>query len=181
MNPLQKPADSLKNKITPLKCLIFDCDGILTDGKLYWAGEEVGFNRSFHSRDGYGLKTMQRLGFKVGVISGGDSLGLNKRLENLGVDFSRLGTEDKREGFKSVLQEYNLSPEQVAYIGDDLFDLPILNAVGLSATVADAPYELLQACDYITSVKGGMGAAREFCDLVRLGQGLSLDLPELTF
>jgi 3-deoxy-D-manno-octulosonate 8-phosphate phosphatase (KDO 8-P phosphatase) len=92
-------------KLSKIKIALFDVDGILTDSKVYWDGDENGFNRCFNTYDGYGLKTLQRAGLKVGIITGGDSIGVKKRFEGLGVDYLKMGTTDKREGFEEIMAD----------------------------------------------------------------------------
>lgn len=157
-------------KIKKIKVLAFDVDGILTDGRIWWQGEEVGWSRAFHSRDGYGLKVMQAAGFKVGVITGGNSMGIPKRFkENLGVDFVFTGMEDKRECFLELKKmDDGYKDEEILYMGDEHFDMPLLKRSGFSATVPTASPEVLELCDYVTTRDAGMGCAREVIDLVRM-------------
>jgi 3-deoxy-D-manno-octulosonate 8-phosphate phosphatase (KDO 8-P phosphatase) len=155
-------------------------DGILTNGQLYWSGEEVGYNRFFHALDGFGLKMLMKAGLKVGVISGGDSLGVYKRFqENLGLDYVYLGDEDKRHAYEKVLAQGHKDHE-ILYMGDEFFDLPILKRVGFSASVPEASHEVQEQVDYVTWKSSGQGCAREVVDLVRYAQGISPDIPDFT-
>ncbi len=165
-------------KLKKIKVCLFDVDGVLTDGKLYWAGEEVGFNRFFHTHDGYGLKILMRAGLKVGIITGGDSLGVKKRFEGLGVDYLYMGSEDKRQSFNLILEKENVSAEECLYVGDEFFDLPILKQAGFSATVPCASLEVKEAVDYVTNKAGGEGAVREVIDMLRYVQDI---VPEIEF
>ena len=169
MNNMLEVAKKYETKIKKLKVLAFDIDGVLTDGKIWWQGEEVGWNRSFNTYDGYGLKIMQKAGFKVGVITGGDSLGVHKRFkENLGLDFVFAGNEDKRQGYLDVLKmDQGYRDDEVFYMGDELFDIPLLKRAGFSATVPNTTQEVKDACDYVTEKTSGTGCAREVIDLIR--------------
>ncbi len=171
-------AAQFKDKLSKIKVCIFDIDGILTDGKISWEGEDVGFNRTTHALDGHGLKMLMAAGLKVGVISGGDSKGVRKRfIDNLKVDFAYLGNEDKRESYKKVLA-LGFTDDQVLYMGDEFIDLPILKRVGFSATVPNASLEIQEAVDYITYREAGDACAREVIDMLRYAQEIPLDLLE---
>lgn len=169
---LREVAKKYDHKLKKIKMLLFDVDGILTNGKLFWGGLEVGFNRQFHTQDGYGMKVLMAAGLKVGVITGGDSLGVKKRFEGLGVDYLCMGDEDKRRAYLDVLKHSGLTHEEVLYMGDEFFDLPILKVVGFSATVPTASIEIREAVDYISLRAPGEGCAREVIDLVRHAQGI---------
>jgi len=163
-------------KLKKIKVALFDCDGILTDGKVFYQGSEMGFNRFFHVADGYGMRLLMRSGIEVGVISGGDSLGVHKRLDLLGVTLKYLGNENKKQAYLEIKEKTGASDDEILYMGDDLFDIPLLNVVGFSATVNHASLEVQEACDYVCQKAGGLGAAREVIDLIRYSQGI---FPEL--
>src|SRR5690606_18652867 len=121
--------------------------------------EEVGWNRRTHTADGYMMRFLMSAGFKVGVITGGNSLSVHKRFgENLGLDFLHAGKDDKRSGFEQVLK-MGFKPEEVLYMGDEFIDWPLLKRAGFSATVPDASIEIRESVDYVTERLGGMGAA----------------------
>jgi 3-deoxy-D-manno-octulosonate 8-phosphate phosphatase (KDO 8-P phosphatase) len=164
--------EKYKDKLSKIKIVLFDVDGILTDGKLYYSGNEVGYNRFFHTHDGYGLKIMMEAGIKVGIISGGDSLGVKKRFSDLGIKHLYLGSEDKRAAFNEILEKEGLSKEQALYMGDEFFDLPILKQAGFSATVPSASIEVREQVDYVTSYDSGEGCVREVIDMLRHVQGI---------
>ena len=166
------------DKLSKIKVCLFDVDGILTDGKIFWSGEECGFNRQFHTHDGYGLKILMRAGLKVGIITGGDSIGVKKRFEGLGVNYLYMGNEDKRASYEKVLEESGFSEEEVLYMGDEFFDLPILKRVGFSASVPNASFEVREAVDYVTRRESGNACAREVIDLLRHVQGI---VPEIEY
>ena len=165
----EKAAKAHGDKIKKLKVLAFDIDGILTDGRIWWESEEVGWNRAFHAHDGYGLKLMQEAGYKVGVITGGNSSGIYKRFkEGLGLDFVYAGKEDKREAYLEVASmDGGYKDEEIFYMGDELFDVPLLKKAGFSATVPNSSFEVSQVCDYVTTKTSGTGCAREVIDLIR--------------
>jgi 3-deoxy-D-manno-octulosonate 8-phosphate phosphatase (KDO 8-P phosphatase) len=170
---LREVAKQFEEKLSKIKVCLFDVDGILTSGQLYWSGQEVGFNRFFDAQDGFGLKTLQRAGLKVGIITGGDSLGVIKRFqENLKLDFVYYGNENKLPAYEEILEKTGASPEEVLYMGDEFFDLPILKRVGFSATAPHASIEIRESVDYVTHREGGHACAREVIDLVRHVQGI---------
>lgn len=168
-------AKPFEEKLKNIKLCLFDCDGILTDGKVYWSGQEVGFNRQFHVSDGYGLKLMMKAGIKVGIITGGDSLGVKTRFEGLGVDYLYMGNEDKTHAFEEVLKKAGVTEKETLYMGDEFFDLPILRRVGFSATVPHASIEIREEVDYVTYRECGEGCAREVIDMLRHAQNLDLE------
>lgn len=164
---LREMAKIHHEKLSKIKVCLFDVDGILTNGKIFWASEEVGFNRQFHTHDGYGLKMLMRAGLKVGIITGGDSIGVRKRFEGLGVNFLYMGDEDKRSSYDKILKEANVTDEECLYMGDEFFDLPILKRVGFSATVPNASVEVRESVDYITNRSSGDACVREVIDILR--------------
>lgn len=153
-----------------VRLVIFDVDGVLTDGKLYFTpdGQEL---KSFHARDGHGIKLLQRTGVATAVISGRNSKAVSLRMDSLGVAHVYQGRENKLEAFEELLDTLNLAPDQVAHVGDDLIDLPLLRRVGLAIAVADAHFSLCEHAHWTTALPGGRGAAREVCDLVMEAQG----------
>lgn len=165
-----------KEKLSKIKLLLFDVDGILTDGRVFWAGEEFGYNRYFNIHDGYGIRMMIQAGLKVGIITGGKSIGVEKRFTDLGVHYLYMGKEDKRAALNEILEKENLSEEQALYMGDEFFDLPLLKRVGFSATVPNASLEVQAEVDYITQRPSGAGAGREVIDLLRWAQGITPDI-----
>ncbi len=168
---LKEKAKEFSSKLQKIKVCAFDVDGILTDGRIWWQ-DDIGWNRTSHIRDGYGLKVLQRAGYKVGVITGGNSESVVKRYsENLELDFVYKGNEDKREAFKELLSMGYLADE-ILYMGDEHFDIPLLRACGFSATVPQASWEVQEVCDYITQTGAGLGAVREVIDMLRFACGI---------
>jgi 3-deoxy-D-manno-octulosonate 8-phosphate phosphatase (KDO 8-P phosphatase) len=176
MRDLRKVAKDFESKLKKIKVALFDCDGILTSGHIYYHDDNIGFNRSFHVQDGYGLKILKQGGIKVGIISGGDSYGLKKRADYLNLDFTYLGKEDKREALRDVLDTLKVDVSEVLYMGDELFDLPLLKVCGFSATVPESSYEVQEACHYVTERPAGNGCVREVVDILRYAQGIYPDI-----
>jgi 3-deoxy-D-manno-octulosonate 8-phosphate phosphatase (KDO 8-P phosphatase) len=164
--PKQKFTKELKERLSKVKLLILDIDGVLTDGRIFWV-EGTGWTRSFHVRDGYGIKLLMKAGYEIAFISGGDSQSVRERAAFLGIKHVYLGDENKIDAFEKVLGATGLRPEQCVFMGDDLFDIPVLEKVGFAATVPGAVPEVLHMVHYITNAPGGMGAVREVCDLIR--------------
>lgn len=169
---LRETAKKFEAKLKKIKITVFDLDGILTDAHVWWASEEVGFNRNFNIYDGYGMKTLMKAGLKVGVITGGNSISVQKRVDQLGLDFCYAGNEDKRAAFLDIMKRYEVSAEEILYMGDELFDLPLLKKAGFSATVPNTSDEVKEMVDYVTIRHSGQGCAREVIDLVRYAQGI---------
>jgi 3-deoxy-D-manno-octulosonate 8-phosphate phosphatase (KDO 8-P phosphatase) len=169
---LKETAKRFEAKLKKIKVVAFDLDGILTDGHLWWAGEEVGWNRMFYIYDGYGMKLLMKAGIKVGVITGGDSVSVKKRVDLLKLDFLFQGKEDKRSAFLEIMKKFNVEADEILYMGDEFFDIPLLKRAGFSATVPNTGEEVKAVVDYVTIKESGKGCAREVIDLVRYAQGI---------
>lgn len=169
---LREVARKHEDKLKKIKVLAFDLDGILTDAHVWWASEEVGFNRTFCIYDGYGMKLLMKAGLKVGVITGGNSVSVTRRVEQLGLNFCYAGNEDKRAAFIDLMAKYSVTADEILYMGDELFDLPLLAKAGFSATVPNTTDEVKDKVDYVTERESGRGCAREVMDLVRYAQGI---------
>ncbi len=152
-------------KLSKVKAVVMDVDGILTDCRI-WLDSDGEWRRAFTVRDGIGIKRLGKAGYKIGWITGSKAADIRKRAEMLGVDFLSDGQEDKTDAFKSFLEKFQLKAEEVAYIGDDLPDVPLLQQAGFAATVPEAVDEVLATVEYITKEIGGNGAARELCEIV---------------
>jgi len=170
-------AKKFSKKLKKIKVFLCDVDGVLTDGQIFWAGQEVGFNRSFNSLDGWGLKFLQKNGIKTGIISGGNSLSLHKRAEYLNMDYFFIGDEDKRSAYLKVLAD-GYKDENILFMGDDFIDLPLLKRAGFSATVPEASPEIKALVDYTTYRSMGDACVREVIDLLRIAQGLFPHIPD---
>ena len=153
-----------------LKLLILDVDGVLTDGKLYFDNDGNEY-KSFHARDGHGIKLLQQTGVRVAVISGRRSNSVALRMRSLGVEHVYQGHENKISAFYEILEKMTIETEKTAYIGDDLLDLPLLKRVGLGIAVQDANFIVKQHAHWCTELAGGCGAVREVCDLIMQAQG----------
>jgi 3-deoxy-D-manno-octulosonate 8-phosphate phosphatase (KDO 8-P phosphatase) len=171
-------AKKYQDKITPLKVFLFDVDGILTTGHIFFQGGDIGYNRCFHTHDGYGLKILMRAGYKVGVISGGDSVGVTERFKNnLKLDYIFLGNEDKREAYKAILAD-GYKDEEILYMGDEFFDMPLLKKAGFSATVPSASDEVQEVADYVTTKNSGSGCVREVIEIIRKVKNITPEVPD---
>jgi 3-deoxy-D-manno-octulosonate 8-phosphate phosphatase (KDO 8-P phosphatase) len=153
-----------------IKLLLMDCDGVLTDGRLTLLAEGDE-QKTFHARDGHGIKLLHRAGLQTGIISGRASGAVERRGRELGISYVRQNEKDKMRAFEELLDEGKFSADQCAFVGDDLPDIPVMLRVGLAVAVADAVEETKQAAHYITEHKGGRGAVREVTELILKSQG----------
>jgi 3-deoxy-D-manno-octulosonate 8-phosphate phosphatase (KDO 8-P phosphatase) len=161
---------SITEKVRKLKLLILDVDGVLTDGKLFFDNEGNEY-KSFHARDGHGIKLLRQTGVEVAIISGRKSNSVALRMKSLGIKHVYQGHENKVSALNEVLKKLNLTPDQAAHMGDDLLDLPLMTRVGLSIAVADANFAVIERADWCTKLSGGEGAVREVCDFIMQSQG----------
>ncbi|MGQ0657404.1 MAG: KdsC family phosphatase [Chromatiales bacterium] len=162
---------SIRARAARVRLVVFDVDGVLTDGRLILGerGEEF---KVFHARDGQGLVMLREAGLRVAVISGRASPVVAERMRSLGIDSVYQGLTAKLPVFEDLLQRLALNAEQAAFVGDDLPDLAILARSGLAVAVADAHPEVIRHAHWCTRLPGGRGAVREVCDLVLDAQGL---------
>ena len=148
-----------------LRFLLFDVDGVLTDGRLFYFGDEVAV--AFDVRDGLAVRRAREAGLGVGLLSSRrESAAVARRAADLGFDEVLLGCHDKAAAFAELLERRGLAASEVAYVGDDLVDLPVLRAAGLSAAPADAVQEVRDNVDLVLDAPGGRGAARELVDRI---------------
>jgi len=157
-------------KAKNIKAVFFDVDGVLTDGGIVYDNNGLEYKR-FNVKDGQIIKYLRAKGVLTGVITGRDSKVVRNRCEELKIDLHYHGIHDKRATFLEILQERQLTAEQVAYIGDDLNDLPIVGRCGVAATPADGQAALKNRVDLVTRAKGGEGALRELADTILIAQG----------
>jgi 3-deoxy-D-manno-octulosonate 8-phosphate phosphatase (KDO 8-P phosphatase) len=157
-------------KAARVRLFLVDVDGVLTDGGILFDGNGVETKR-FHVRDGHGIKMMQRAGIEVGIITGRTSAVVRIRAEELGISRVRQGAHDKVAAWREMLKDTGLSPEESAYVGDDIVDVPLLRRVGFAATVADAEEYVLTEADFVSSRRGGEGAVREIIEFVLKSRG----------
>ena len=163
----------LQQRAKAIKLAIFDVDGVLTDGRLYFMTDGSEF-KTFNTLDGQGIKMLINSGVRTAIISGRSTPAVEKRANNLGIQHLYQGREDKLVVLDELLGELGLNYAQVAYLGDDLPDLPVIRRVGLGMAVANAAGFVRQHAHGVTEARGGEGAAREFCELIMRAQG-SLD------
>jgi 3-deoxy-D-manno-octulosonate 8-phosphate phosphatase (KDO 8-P phosphatase) len=155
----------MRERIGGIKLVLFDVDGVLTDGRIYIDNNGVE-SKAFDVRDGHGLKMLQRAGFRVGLLTGRESRIVDLRARELGIDLVFQGVREKLPVFEKIAGELQLKAEEIAYMGDDLVDLPVLRRAGFSATVADACEAVKPEVDFVSRYNGGRGAVREFCELL---------------
>lgn len=156
-------------KARKLKLLILDVDGVLTDGRLFFDNDGNEY-KSFHARDGHGIKLLRQTGVEVAVISGRKSNSVALRMKSLGIEYVYQGHENKIAAFNEIIEKLGITPDQAAHVGDDLLDLPIMTRVGLAIAVNDANLAVKQRADWCTALSGGQGAVREVCDFIMQAQ-----------
>lgn len=157
-------------RVSALEWLLTDVDGVLTDGRLYYGAEGEAW-KSFHVRDGLGLKLAQRAGLKVGLLSARGGAAVEARAAELGLDAVITRREDKGRAFREFLDEHRVQARRVAYAGDDLVDLPILLACGVSFAPADAAPEVRERVDHTLTARAGQGAVREMVEWILRARG----------
>ena len=162
--------NDLLQRTQAIRLAIFDVDGVLTDGKLYFLADGSEF-KTFNTLDGQGIKMLINSGVRTAIISGRKTPVVERRAQNLGIQHLYQGREDKLDVLDELLAELGLTYEQVAYLGDDLPDLPVIRRVGLGMAVASANEFVREHAHGVTQARGGEGAAREFCELIMRGQG----------
>jgi len=159
----------IQNKASQVKLVIFDVDGVLTDGSLF-LGDDGQEYKAFHSKDGHGMVMLQQSGIMIGIITGRTSEVVRKRMESLGIKHVFQGQKDKLPAYQQLKQELGLADEEIAYVGDDVVDLPVMTKVGLSIAVQDAHNATKEHAHWITPSAGGRGAAREVCEMLMQAQ-----------
>jgi 3-deoxy-D-manno-octulosonate 8-phosphate phosphatase (KDO 8-P phosphatase) len=162
--------DEIQQRARAVRMVVFDVDGVLTDGSLFY-GDDGQEYKAFNSRDGHGIKMLRGSGVETAIITGRSSQVVVFRARNLGIAHLFQGADDKLDAFGKLLASVDLAPEQIAYMGDDVVDLPILRRCGLAIGVPDAPEEVKARCHYLTRAAAGRGAAREACELIMRAQG----------
>lgn len=161
-----------KELASQIQLLILDVDGVLTDGSLFYDnhGQEY---KAFNSRDGHGLRMLQEAGIKVALLTGRQSELVQHRARNLNIPAELVfqGFRDKRPAFEALLAQTGLTADQIAYIGDDVVDLPVMTKVGLAIAVADAHPFVKQHAAWVSHLSGGRGAVREACEMLLDARG----------
>lgn len=156
----------LEQRLNSISALLLDVDGVLTDARIFMDGQGQ-WRRFFSIRDGYGIKMLLEAGYLVGIITASKAQDIAERVKILEIPYFYYGSFEKEPCFKDFLNQTGLRPEQVAYMGDDVFDIPVLSQVGFAATVQDAMEEVFGLVHYVAKRPAGNGAVREVCDLIR--------------
>jgi len=157
-------------KAAQIRLIIFDVDGVLTDGSLF-IGDDGEEYKAFHSRDGHGMKMLRATSVEIGIITGRTSNVVRHRMGSLGIHHVYQGQLEKLPAFMELIGKLGLEPQQVAYVGDDVVDLPILIRAGLAVAVADAHPLVKRHAHWCTPNAGGRGAARDVCEMIMEAQG----------
>jgi len=157
--------ESLKTRVSQLSVMIFDIDGTLTDGRIFWVPNS-GWTQMYSVRDGMGIKRLQEAGLEVAAISGGDSLSAQMRMQSLGIKHVHFGSQDKVAHFEKLLELLQVTADRCGYMGDELVDLPLLKAVGFSAAPPESPDEVRSQVHYVAQRPAGFGAGREVCEFI---------------
>jgi 3-deoxy-D-manno-octulosonate 8-phosphate phosphatase (KDO 8-P phosphatase) len=160
----------IRERALPIRLLVLDVDGVLTDGNLYYGGDGVEL-KAFNIQDGLGLRLLRASGVEVAIITGRTSRAVELRAQNLGVAQLFQGVSDKLAVFEQLLARMKLDSSAAAAMGDDLPDLPVLRRCGLAACVPEAPVLVRSHAHYVTHRNGGCGAVREVCELLMSAQG----------
>lgn len=159
----------LRNKASKIKMVVFDVDGVMTDGSITYDENGVEY-KTFNVKDGQGIVRITKEGIVTAIITARNNATVKHRFENLGMSRLFMGQKDKMVAMKQLLEEYNLDLSQVAYMGDDLPDMPVLKEVGLASCPNDAIDEVKALCHFVSSKNGGRGAVRELTDLIYSSQ-----------
>lgn len=157
-------------KASRIKLVIFDVDGVLTDGSLFLSDDGQEY-KAFHSQDGFGMRLLQEAGIEIGIITGRESTLVKLRMEELGITQVMQGRREKGPALDELMEKTGLSLDEIAYVGDDVVDLPIMSRVGLSIAVQDARPIVKKHAHWITQTPGGRGAGRDVCELLLEAHG----------
>ena len=155
----------MNENIKNIRLLLLDVDGVLTDGSIIYDGNGLE-TKCFNVRDGHGIKMLQRHGIEVGIITGRTSIVVDIRARELGIDLVYQGALRKLESYNDVKEKTGFDDSQIAYMGDDIIDVPVLRRVGFAAVPADGLPEVRAVAHYVSSCRGGRGAVREVCDMI---------------
>ncbi|MCE5337051.1 MAG: HAD hydrolase family protein [Desulfobacteraceae bacterium] len=172
--------DALRSRILPVRLMIFDVDGVLTDGRVIYLddGSEI---KEFDAQDGHGIKLLQRAGIQVAFLSGRACAAVEKRAAGLGVAILHQNSKFKAEAFDQILAQTGLEEHEAGYMGDDLIDIPVMRRAGFSVAVPNAVSHVRPYAHYITKASGGRGAAREVCEMILQVKGLWEEITERYF
>ncbi len=161
----------MNDKLADIRLLLLDVDGVMTDGGIIYDGNGLE-TKIFNVKDGHGIKMLQRHGIEVGIITGRISAVVDIRARDLGIELVYQGSLKKLESYRDVKKKTGFLDSQIAYVGDDVIDVPVMRRVIFAAAPADAQIEVRNAAHYVASLAGGRGAVREVCDLILKGRGL---------
>lgn len=161
----------ITQKASHIKLLILDVDGVMTDNKLIY-GDDGQEYKAFYTRDGHGMVMLQKSGIEIAIITGRTSSLTQNRMQDLKVKHLYQGVPDKLPTFLDLAKKLQLDMKHIAYVGDDILDLPILSRVGLSACPKDADAEVITRVDYVSRFPGGQGCVRDICELILKSQNL---------
>ena len=159
----------MEERLKKIKLLLLDVDGVMTDGRIIFDSNGVE-SKFFNVKDGHGIKMLQRSGVEVGIISGRQSMVVTNRAKELGIEIVYQKAIDKLTPFRAILADTGLVEDQVAFVGDDVIDIPVLKRVGFAAAPPDAVSEVIPYVHFVTTKGGGWGAVREVCDLIMKAQ-----------
>jgi 3-deoxy-D-manno-octulosonate 8-phosphate phosphatase (KDO 8-P phosphatase) len=160
----------VEERLKKIKLLILDVDGVMTDGRIIFDSNGIE-SKFFNVKDGHGIKMLQRSGIEIGIISGRESQVVSNRAVELGIGQVYQKSLDKLVPYRQMLEATGLVDDQVAFMGDDVIDIPLLKRVGFAAAPADAVAEVLPSAHFVSKNRGGWGAVRELCDLIMKAQG----------
>jgi 3-deoxy-D-manno-octulosonate 8-phosphate phosphatase (KDO 8-P phosphatase) len=160
----------MNERLTAIQLLLLDVDGVMTDGGIIYDGNGLE-TKIFNVKDGHGIKMLQRAGIGVGIITGRSSAVVDVRARELGIELVYQGALRKLESYEDIKLKTGFTDSQIAYMGDDVIDVPVMRRVGFAAAPQDALAEAKRAAHYIASCNGGRGAVREVCDLILKGRG----------
>ncbi len=160
----------IQDKAAEIRLVIFDVDGVLTDGSLF-LGDDGQEYKAFNSKDGHGMVMLQHSGVQIAIITGRTSEVVRIRMESLGIEHVYQGKREKLPAYDELKRATGLEDAQIAYVGDDVVDLPVMTKVGLAIAVQDAHYLAKQHAHWVTPSAGGRGAGREVCELIMDAQG----------
>lgn len=163
--------DRIRERLRKIRLLLLDVDGVMTDGRIVYDANGVE-TKFFNVKDGHGIKMLQRAGVEVGIISGRESQVVTNRAAELGISLVYQKALDKMTPYLQVLASRGLEDEEVAFMGDDIIDIPVMRRVGFAAAPADALEYVVCHAHYVANNRGGWGSVREVCDLILKGKGV---------
>jgi 3-deoxy-D-manno-octulosonate 8-phosphate phosphatase (KDO 8-P phosphatase) len=161
----------INGKLKDIRLLLLDVDGVMTDGGIIYDGNGLE-TKVFNVKDGHGIKMLQRYGIEVGIITGRTSIVVDIRAKELGIELVYQGSLKKLESYEEIKKIRGLSDNQIAYMGDDVIDVPVMRRVAFAAAPSDGLDEARNVAHYVTTCGGGRGAVREVCDLILKGCGV---------